>query len=298
MLVKYIKNGNIQQSLEHVCLILHMNDERITEIENDFIEICNFIGLNMEFEHAKRWFDIVNSTYQFITNETMKVDDVLVLCSKMCSLCKLINENTVINMKSLRSQVINELEDTLKHQYISSFDNILPLRTSDSYPVACKITMCFIKYYEKAQQLDPDSSELFLLSNKIRLCIEYISRKNIYIENNKTKDSDCIWFLWNIILQLTQSPSINIIYKLFCINWKSTIRKKRLGILWGTVYLLRHKDIEWNSLDIENFEKIKNLSKNLMIEIKNRFPKKVVQPKRNVNDDIKNIWDTYIPSNK
>ena len=113
MLVKYIKNGNIQQSLEHVCLILHMNDERITEIENDFIEICNFIGLNMEFEHAKRWFDIVNSTYQFITNETMKVDDVLVLCSKMCSLCKLINENTVINMKSLRSQVINELVEKI-----------------------------------------------------------------------------------------------------------------------------------------------------------------------------------------
>ena len=28
----------------------------------------------------------------------MRVDDVLVLCSKMCSLCKLINENTLINM--------------------------------------------------------------------------------------------------------------------------------------------------------------------------------------------------------
>ena len=36
-----------------------MNDEKLEELETSLIEICNYIGLNMEIEHAKRWFDIV-----------------------------------------------------------------------------------------------------------------------------------------------------------------------------------------------------------------------------------------------
>jgi hypothetical protein len=297
MLTKYILNSDIQKSLEHICYLLHINDEKIEELETSFIEVCNYIGLNMELQHAKRWFDIVNSTYQTIIANEIKIDDTLVLCSKMCSLCKLINENSIINIKSLRSQVINDLEYNLSPPYISVFENILPLRTSDSYNVSCKIAMAFVNYFEKTKDIDIESKEFTVLANKIRLVIEYITRKNIYIENNNSKDSDCIWFIWNIILKLTQSHSFSTIYKLFSYNWKSTARKKRLGILWGTVYLLKHKNIEWSEQDIHNFEKIKLLSKNLMIETKNRYPKNIT-PKKDINNDIKNIWNTYIPSTK
>ena len=297
MLTKYILNSDIQKSLEHICYLLHINDEKIEELETSFIEVCNYIGLNMELEHAKRWFDIVNSTYQTISSNEIKIDDTLVLCSKMCSLCKLINENSIISIKSLRSQVINDLEHNLSPQYISIFENILPLRTSDSYNVSCKIAMAFVNYFEKTKDIDIESKEFTVLANKIRLVIEYVTRKNIYIENNNSKDADCIWFIWNIILKLTQSHSFSTIYKLFSYNWKSTARKKRLGILWGTVYLLKHKNIEWSEQDIDNFEKIKLLSKNLMIETKNRYPKNIT-PKKDINDDIKNIWNTYIPSPK
>jgi len=297
MLTKYILTGNIQKALEHICFLLHTNDEKLDELENSFIEICNYIGLNMEIEHAKRWFDIVNSTYNTINNNEIKIDDTLVLCSKMCALCKLIKENSIIGIKSLRSQVINDLQYNLTPQYISVFENILPLRSSESYNVACNIAMCFVNYFEKTQNIDTDCKEFIGFANKIRLAIEYITRKNIYIENNNSKDADCIWFIWNIILKLTQSPSFSIIYKLFSHNWKSTIRKKRLGILWGTVYLLKHKEIEWSDQDIDNFDKIRLLSKNLMIETKNRYPKDI-KINKNINNDIKNIWNTYIPSPK
>lgn len=289
MLLNFIKSGNVEKTLEHICYTLHTNDNTIHELEIHFIDICNYIGLNMETEHAKRWFDIVNSTYEWIISDTIKIDDTLILCSKMCALCKLIKENSIINIKNLRSQIINDLEHNLNNENISIFKEILPHCTSDSYPVACRIVTCFVKYFETAKEFDENSKELFHLSNRIRLCIEYIIRKNIYIENNNSKDSDCIWFLWNIILQLSQSPSINIIYKLFSINWKSTIRKKRIGILYGTVYLLRHKDINWNNQDIDNFEKIKKISPNLMNEIKLRFPKKKVEVKK-VNYDI---WNNF-----
>lgn len=297
MLTNYILNSDIQKSLEHICYLLHMNDEKLEELESSLIEICNYIGLNMEIEHAKRWFDIVNSTYEIISNNEIKIDETLVLCSKMCSLCKLLKENSIIGIKNLRSQVINDLEHNLNAQYVVIFEHILPLRTSDSYNVACKIAMCFINYFEKTKDIDTESKEFTVLANKIRLTIEYITRKNIYIENNNSKDADCIWFIWNIILKLTQSHSFTTIYKLFSHNWKSTARKKRLGILWGTVYLLKHKEIEWSKQDIDNFEKIRLLSKNLMIEIKHRYPKDITI-KKNIDDDIKNIWNTYIPSSK
>ena len=297
MLTEYILNGNIQKALEHICYLLHTNDEKLDELESSFMTICNYIGINMEIEHAKRWFDIINSTYIIITNDNIKIDETLVLCSKMCSLCKLIKENSVIGIKCLRSQVINDLEYNLNVEYVTILENILPLRSSDSYDVGCKIAMCFVKYFEKTKDIDINSKQFIVLANKIRLAIEYITRKNIYIENNNSKDADCIWFLWNIILKLTQSPSFSVIYKLFSHNWKSTVRKKRLGILWGTVYLLKHKDIEWSSQDLDNFEKIRLLSKNLMIETKNRYPKDI-KIKKDINDDIKNIWNTYVPTPK
>lgn len=297
MLTKAILDGNIQQALEHICYLLHMNDEKLVELETSFIEICNFIGLNMEIEHSKRWFDIVNSTYNIIINDQIKIDDTLVLCSKMCSLCKLIKENSVIGIKSLRSQVISDLEHNLSNEYITVLQSILPIRNSESYLVACRIASCFVRYLENVEKVDIDSKEFTMLSNKLRLCIEYITRKNIYIENPNSKDGDCIWFMWNIILRLTQSNSFSVIYKLFIHNWKSTVRKKRLGILWGTVYLLKAKDIEWSKHDIENFQKIQLLSKNLMIETKNRYPKQV-KVKRDIEKDIENIWTTYMPSVK
>ena len=122
MLTNYILNSDIQKSLEHVCYLLHMNDEKLEELETSLIEICNYIGLNMEIEHAKRWFDIVNSTYDIISNNEIKIDETLVLCSKMCSLSKLLKENSIISIKNLRSQVINELEYNLNAQYVVIFE--------------------------------------------------------------------------------------------------------------------------------------------------------------------------------
>ena len=43
MLTNYILNSDIQKSLEHICYLLHMNDEKLEELENSLIEICNYI---------------------------------------------------------------------------------------------------------------------------------------------------------------------------------------------------------------------------------------------------------------
>jgi len=296
MLKNLIYKGNIKESLENVCIILHMNDERINKLSDTFIEICNYIGLNMEKEDVLKWLNIVELTYIWITSDLIKVDDTLILCVKMCNICKNIFENNIIQLKNLRSQVINDFENKLSIEYIRNFEQILPLPTSESYSISCKILMCFITFYNKINDISDDNNDFNLLTNKIRLSIEYIVRKNIYIENQSTRDGDCIWFLWNIILQLSQSPFINILYKLFIFEWKSNCKKKRLGLLYGSVFLIKYKDINWTDTDLENFDKIKNLSKNFMINIKEKYPKTV--KKNKVTYSNINIWDNYIPINK
>ena len=37
MLTNYILNCNIQKALEHICFLLHTNDEKLDELENSFI---------------------------------------------------------------------------------------------------------------------------------------------------------------------------------------------------------------------------------------------------------------------
>lgn len=300
MIRDYIQKGDIKQTLENVCLIIHMNDERISQLEDDFIQICSFIGKNMEIVHTRRWYDIVDLTLKWVSNERVEIDETLVLCSKMCTICKQIFEHNTINLKQLRGQVISDLEFKLKQEYMRSFENILPIPTSQSYPVACNITMCFMKYYESVNDLSHDSKELTTLTNRLRLCIEYITRKDVFIETPNSKDYDCIWFLWNVIMQISQSPHIQTIYKMFVLDWKPTMKKKRLGLLWGSVYLLKPDDTGWSKTELDSFAKIKQVSSNLMYETRQKYPKPV--SKRNnrqiQNVDVNALWEDFAPSPK
>jgi len=76
MLKEYIYKGNIQETLESVCLILHMNDNRIIQLSDIFIDICNYIGLNMEAEHSLKWLNIVELTYLWISTDNIKINTV------------------------------------------------------------------------------------------------------------------------------------------------------------------------------------------------------------------------------
>lgn len=298
MIKEFIQEGNIQKTLENVCLILHQNDSQVEQLEEEFISICDYIGSHMDSNHVMRWLDIIENTLIFVNNTSINIDDTLVLCSKMCMLCKQIYHIDSMNLQRLRSQVIIDLESPLKHEYIRSLANILPIPTSQSFPVACNISMCFVKYIEKANDLSLDSKELHNITNRLRLCIEYITRKNVFIENPHSRDSDCIWFLWNLLTQLSQSKEIQTVYRLFTINWKSNSKKKRMGLLWGSVYLLRLHKIEWTTSDTEVFTKIKNISRNLMLQVKQQNPKPVVKKSLVPEVDVNALWDTYEPKLK
>lgn len=285
MIKHLIKDGDVNNSLKELCKILSEN-KKINELEDDFIFICDYIGKHIEHHHATKYIDIVESTYQFISNTSILIDDTLVLCCKMCLLCKEIYDVPVIHMKTLRQRTIGDLQMTLTPQYSRSFENILPIPTSKSYPVACNITMCFINYLNKIKDIDTDNKEFIILTNRLRLCIEYITRKDVYIENTESTQGECIWFLWTLIAKLSQSEMINRLHELFILKWKSTCKKKRIGILWSTVFFIKYSHHDWNDNEIKTFEKIKSISSQLMDEIK---------PQTN---SCLSVINDFVPTNK
>ena len=64
MIREFIQEGNIQKTLENVCLILHHNDSQVEQLEEEFISICDYIGSHMDSNHVMRWLDIIENTYK------------------------------------------------------------------------------------------------------------------------------------------------------------------------------------------------------------------------------------------
>jgi hypothetical protein len=267
MLRNYIKEGDINNSLKELCTILNDNKE-IDKLEDDFVFIIDYIGKHMNAIHASKFYDIIETTYNFITNETILIDATLVLCCKMCSICKQLYDTPSIHIKTLRKLIITDLQHTLHNQYVRSLENILPTTTSASFPVACNISMCIINYQTTAEKIPIESKELSELTNRLRLCIEYITRKNVYIETSLSKNGDCIWFLWTLILHLSQNPIIQKLYNIFTFKWTAKCKNKRIGILWSSIFFIKFNKNEWTEKENQTFQQIKNMSSQLMEQSK------------------------------
>ena len=285
MIRNLIKNGDVNNSLKELCKILSENTN-INNLEDDFIFICDYIAKHIEHHHSTKYIDIIKSASKFISNDSILIDETLVLCCKMCLLCKELYDVPTIHMKTLRQRTISDLQMTLTPLYSKTFENILPIPTSKSYPVACNITMCFVNYLNKIKDIDPENKEFIILTNRLRLCIEYITRKDVYIENTESTQGECIWFLWTLISKLTQSQQINDLHEFFITKWKSNCKKKRIGILWSTVFFIKYSHNDWTDKEYQTFEKIKSISSQLMDEMK---------PQTN---SCMSIINDFVPTNK
>lgn len=273
-----IINGNIEQSLQKICEILSKNDEDLEKLEEEFVNICSYIGTHMDITHCRRWIDIMNNVKVFVNESKIMIDKTLELCCKLCILCKSVHETKQMPIKKLRDHVIQYFDKTELNQYqLKLFEDILPHMKNESYNIACNICSTFIKFIIDIENTHLDDKNIFHLSNHLRLCIEYITRRDVYIENGINRDSDCTWFLWGMLVILSSNNSdITIAYELFKFRWKQSFKKHRIGLLWGSIFIviLSRKHIsspEWGIKDCKIFDKIRSMSTHMMNETKNKI---------------------------
>ena len=292
MIYDYIIDGNIKSTLEEACYIFHTKN-KFDELLKSLILVCNYIGINMNINIAYKWHDIVNLTNNFLTQEKIIIDDTLILLTKMCILCKNIQEHKPISIHQLRKRLIPFFENPLSSLDFHMFQQILPPITSESFNIASKISNCFKNLFNEINSSNKDN--LPYVINNIRLCIEFVCRRNIWIETQLNKDHDCIWFLWGILKILTNdSTLINDTFNLFIYDWKKSVKKNRIGMLYGSVYLAifyYKKELiqNWKNDEDKIFNHIKSISHNMMETTRTNFPIE----KKHIH-----VISTYIPNIK
>tara|TARA_Y100000389_G_scaffold204979_1_gene261531 strand:- start:200 stop:1159 length:960 start_codon:yes stop_codon:yes gene_type:complete len=298
MIYDSILDGNVKSSLEEVCIILHKK-EGFEDFENSLILICNYIGYNININYAFKWYDIIHSTYSFLSNEKVIIDDTLILVTKMCILCKNIQEQKLLSIHQLRKRLLPFFKEPLSSLDIVHFETILPSIESESYNIASKIANCFKNLFIELRNCSNEN--LPYTVNNLRLCIEFVCRRNIYIDTTLHKDHDCIWFLWGLLTLISNnSQYIQDTYNLFIYNWKSSSRKKRLGILYSSIFLAiisfrMELAFRWKSEDERLFVHIQNVSKNMMETVRQKFP---IEKKTEKNTNNIDFILTYIPTIK
>lgn len=295
MLETYIKENKLDQTLQEVCKILCSYDtDKISSLETTFLNICSYIGSHIDIYTSLRWIDVLKRSQIFIKNDNIEIDQVLILSAMMCILCKEVHISKTLPLNQLRPRVIHTFNTKLSPFEERQYENILPIQTSDSFNVASSILSGLSKLLVEIKGMSHGSREIFALSNKLRLCVEYVSRKNVYIEHNDNRDPDNIWFLWKVMDVLTANPApIQIANSLFTHDLNAKVRKNRQGLLFGSsfVVILTHKNDcskGWNEENIKLFKKIKEMAPDMIKKIQKETPKPkhVVSQKQVSNKEI------------
>lgn len=302
--------ADIQNSLSIATKsILKDQQNSFISLQNTFINICAYIGSFVTVYEIRMWIDVIDSVISFIEDEQVVIRNIYVMIAKMCILCLNYSKKPSIktgslNLKIVREKVIDMFQgDNLKltDTGISKFQGVVPPHDSPAYKLAIQIITGYVSIFKKIEDMSAssDSDKLFDISQKIRTSFDYIIRKKYTFEISlHENDNDAVWFLWGIISILHDERELDIIYKLYTFDFKKSMKKNRIGLLWGAaivmVYLSK-RDIarSWNKEEVMMITKIYDISMDLYKDIKKEF-------KEDQEDNNHNEYDNsqYFGTNK
>ena len=185
-LYESITKGDIQNSIYITATILLTDKISIEVFENTLIAICSYIGSFINIYDVKKWLDIINGTKNIIEDDNINIKYIFVILTKMCILCDIYIKNPIaksgiINLKSLRTKIIDVFiceDNKLSNSGIIKFDGIIPPHDSDTYNISLQIISGVIKLIKLTDDVSCDDGDyLQEISNKLRNCFDYISRK-------------------------------------------------------------------------------------------------------------------------
>lgn len=296
-----ICKADIQNSLSIATkLILKDPQKSFISLQNIFINVCAYIGAFVTIYEIRMWIDVIESVMSFIDDEQVVIKNLYVLIAKMCILCLNYNKKPsiktgVLSVKLIREKVIDMFADDnfkLTQSGISKFEGIIPPHDSPSYQLSIQIITGYVNILKKVSDMsvDSDADKLFDISQKIRHSFDYVTRKKYTFETTfYENDNDAVWFLWGLISLLYDDNEIDIVYKLYTFDFKKTMKKNRIGLLWGAAVVmvyLNKKDIarNWNREEVMMITKIYDLSMDLYKDIKKEFKEEEELQTENSND--------------
>lgn len=289
-----IISHDIQKSLQLLCKLIKLQEDNI--ISNVFIDICAYIGLNIDIFFVKKWYELILNVEWFLFNDKLETNRILIICVKMCLIIKDLHYVQHLSLAKLRTLVIINFDKKLIN--FRKYENILPTPESDSFTVCCQIIACFEYMFLDIEKRSNDDKNIIVISNRLRLCYEYIIRKNIYIETTINRDTDNVWFIIELTKYFLHNPKIiSSLMNIYKFEWKDKFKKNRIGLIYGSVFLVilsYKRDIspEWNEEELKMFNKIYEISLQLLASVNVPLKEKVIVKK---NIKCSDIFTSYIP---
>lgn len=289
-LYESICKANINESIYIATEMILMDQERSYMIlQNTLISVCSYIGSFVSLYEIRLWIDILSSVSELIEDDKIVIKDIYILITKMCVLCDIYIKNPKIKtgtlcIKQLREKMIDLFTvDNFKltSSGTSKFDGILPPAESQTYNLALQIITGYVYTLNTIDKKSVDDTDVLSdIANKFRHSIDYIIRKRYTFETKfYESDSDAIWFIWGIVSLLFDDPIMDMIYQLFNFQYTKTVKKNRVGLLWGiglVMVYLKKKDISrnWDKNEINIIMKIDEINLILYKDIKKELMSK------------------------
>jgi len=307
-LFDFITRGNIEKSLYATSIFL-IENSKIEVLEETLISICSYIGTFINIKEVAKLNDIIISTRYLVENTNLNIADYFIVITKMCILCNIYNSNPVsrtgvIPIGKLREKILDVFSEEFKlsSNGIMKFEMIIPPTDSEAYLLSIKIISSFIRIIKILDNLSSENANAIeLISLKLKNCFDYIIRKKYIIQTKlNPSEHDPIYFLWGFIeILYNHEDFIHGYYWLFSNNYSKKLKKDRIGLIYGCAVAIvysykRFISTNWNQNELNVINKTKEISNDLMKQVKNELkskkllpeePKKEIKINKDVNVD-------------
>jgi len=281
------------------------NDHNFLILQNTLISVCSYIGSFISLFDIRLWLDTVASIINLIEEQQVDIKNIYVLITKLCIMCQNYNKNPItktgiLSVKLVRDKIIDMFDSNAKLSDAGStkFLSILPPHDSPSYNISIQIITGYTNIIKQIELLSTENhaDALSDIANKIRLSFDYIIRKKYTFETSFYEtDNDAVWFLWGIISVMYQTNEMDMIYRLFSFEYKKTIKKYRIGLLWGsalTMIFTEKRDVarNWNKEEVKIITKIYEVAMELFKDIKSNIQETKGEEIYETNDNSANSY--------
>jgi hypothetical protein len=177
--------------------------------------------------------------------------------------------------------ILNDNNMKLSQNGIMRFDGVLPPHNHENYNSALQIIAILIKTIKSTDDISNENSDkLILISNNLRLVIDYILRKKLKFETKfYSTDDDISWFIWGVFSILYKEKILDDVFNIYNHEFKKKYKTSRQGIIHslGLICIYIHKkDVStgWTQKEQNVINKIDEISINLYNEIRRDIVKK------------------------
>ena len=252
-----IEDNDSTQALYITCL--YILKHQFGYLEDEWISMSSYIGKKEGMSFGKTWGAVNSNILTIIEAPEFHIQTALLCTTQLMLLNQRdTDKQSQLHVQHLRNSVIAFFPDKalLSAQGKQTFASIIPPADHEFYAFYNRILAGFSKIIVENKYDD------------IRTGLEYISRKRLILPlqniwpaptENDAKGGDPCWLLWGMLLSIYPT-NVNVAtnYKLFCLNWRKSVRNERIGLLWGIPYAIDlYSDLLWTEYELSIFDRVK-----------------------------------------